>query len=360
MAQKRIRGGVWTIAWFTSLLAIGACQAVGSGVLPPRQPARGPGGSDYAHEKVTIERQGSSLDEYWIFTPDDPRPLEAPFVVFLHGWGGMSPRHYGAWIEHIVRKGHIIVFPRYQTDLTTPVEEMVPAAARAIHAAWDRLTSVGPVRPRSERIAWVGHSLGAYIAANLSAASVENGFAPPAILMAVQPGSDRRMKLNSLDQMPPDTLVLLVVGDEDNVVGADGAESILGGLGHIPPQNIDFVTVQSDRRGSSPLVADHFSPLAVDADVSNRITAIESPGAASREGFFAQRWRQRSQQSSAERYAPDALDYFGYWKLLDGLLDASFRGVNRSYALGDSDRQRFMGDFSDGVPVAPILVRPEP
>ena len=53
----------------------------------------------------------------------------------------------------------------------------------------------------------------------------------------------------------------------------------------------------------------------------------------------------------------DALDYYGTWKLFDGLRDAVFHGINREYALGDTDHQRFMGLWSDGVPVRQLLVR---
>ena len=47
----------------------------------------------------------------------------------------------------------------------------------------------------------------------------------------------------------------------------------------------------------------------------------------------------------------NALDYYGTWKLFDGLIDAAFTGKNRDYALGNTPQQRFMGLWSDGVPV---------
>jgi hypothetical protein len=43
--------------------------------------------------------------------------------------------------------------------------------------------------------------------------------------------------------------------------------------------------------------------------------------------------------------------------LLDGLLDAVFRGVHREYALGDTPEQRNMGRWSDGIPVRQLIVR---
>jgi hypothetical protein len=53
----------------------------------------------------------------------------------------------------------------------------------------------------------------------------------------------------------------------------------------------------------------------------------------------------------------DALDFYGTWKLFDGLTDAAFFGKNREYALGDTPEQRFMGKWSDGAPVKELRVR---
>ncbi|MGH8058347.1 MAG: hypothetical protein ACREOH_14110, partial [Candidatus Entotheonellia bacterium] len=44
------------------------------------------------------------------------------------------------------------------------------------------------------------------------------------------------------------------------------------------------------------------------------------------------------------------------WKLFDGLTDAAFFQKNREYALGNTPKQRFMGLWSDGVPVKALQV----
>jgi hypothetical protein len=59
-------------------------------------------------------------------------------------------------------------------------------------------------------------------------------------------------------------------------------------------------------------------------------------------------------------FKPDALDWYGLWKLFDGLTDAAFYSKNRDYALGNTAEQRFMGVWSDGVPVKELLVTNEP
>jgi acetyl esterase/lipase len=302
------------------------------------------------HARVIAQRHGEGADEYWLFVPDDPQPEDAPLVVFLHGWGGVDPRSYGAWIAHIVRKGRIVVYPRYQVNLRTPAAEMQANAIRAVRAAVERLSSNGPVRPRGDRWAWVGHSFGGFLTANLAAAWEEEGFAPPGAVMAVQPGASLVAELGSLSSVPADTLVLVVVGADDPLVGDAMARRIHKRLGHLDPANVDFVTVRSDRHRSGVLTADHFSPLAVDQSFPpDEAYAGSSPGGLF--GFFGEI------EARAARYEPDALDYYGYWKLLDGLVDAAFLGMHREYALGNTPQQQFMGQHDDGAAVTPLLVR---
>jgi hypothetical protein len=54
------------------------------------------------------------------------------------------------------------------------------------------------------------------------------------------------------------------------------------------------------------------------------------------------------------------MDYYGYWKFFDGLTNAAFYGRNRVYALGDTPQQRFMGLWSDGIPVKEPRVIADP
>src|SRR5712671_3416242 len=84
--------------------------------LSPEQPAQalhGPGGREYTHQVVTKAHFGEGSHEYGLYEPDQPRPASAPLIVFFHGWGATNPAIYGAWIEHLVRRGNIVVFPRY-------------------------------------------------------------------------------------------------------------------------------------------------------------------------------------------------------------------------------------------------------
>lgn len=289
-----------------------------------KQPTSGPGGSDYSHMSVTIENFGTGMDEYWIFQPNDPPPTNAPVVMFLHGFGGTMPAPYSAWIQHIVRKGHIVVFPRYQENARTPLDASVEAADRATKAAWQYLVDNSSIS--EEGIAWIGHSFGGFLITDLSMRYEDNNMPPPVVLMLVEPGG-RQFEIN-LDNAPDNMLSLLILGDEDSLVTKEDVQPYIAELINLPANNVNMLLIQSDDN----LKADHFAPLSEDVS------------------FLPTNKRLVNN--------PDFLDFYGYWKLLDGLIDASFRGINKEYALGDTQEQKFMGVYSNGRSVNPIEVLP--
>src|SRR5688572_7616869 len=102
---------------------------------PPPQPATGPGGKQKPHAAVIKNRYGQGGKEYWIYEPDRPKPKTAPVVIFLHGWSSTNPLYYGAWIDHIVKRGNIVVFPRYQSNILTSRADFIPNTLEAVKAA---------------------------------------------------------------------------------------------------------------------------------------------------------------------------------------------------------------------------------
>jgi acetyl esterase/lipase len=301
---------------------VAAARHAGTTPRPPAPPLSGPGGREYARRRVTAASDGEGATQYWIFEPADPAPEAAPVIVFLHGWNGVDPVAYGPWIEHLVRRGNVVVYPRYQEDAKTPPREFLPNAVASVRDALSRLATRGHVHPQPGLFAVVGHSAGGNIAASLAATAVSAGLPPARALMSVDPGNSwlrakrAAIPLEHLDRIPAATLMLAVTGDADRLVRDVDAKRIFTETTAVPASNKDFVLVVSDDHGSPALVANHLAPCA----------------------------------------RADALDFYAFWKLFDALCDAAFYNRNREYALGNTPEQRYMGSWSDGTPVRELVV----
>ena len=329
-------------------------------ISPPAQPQTGPGGKQSLHANVTRNRYGKGGEEYWIFEPDSPKPRTAPVIVFLHGWGGINPLYYGAWIDHIVKRGNIVIYPRYQANLLTQIKDFMPNTLWAIADALNRLqTEPGHVKPNLSKFATVGHSLGGVLAANVAAVAAEFKLPRVRVVMSVEPGiteSPINIPLADLRKIPSETLLLAVAGDQDGLVRDADAKRIYYESTKISAANKDFVLLVSDSHGTPWLQATHRAPTAIDKDYdSGEGLGGAPPAVADRIGDT-----QISRRVRPETMMINALDFYGTWKLFDGLCDAAFTGKNREYALGNTPQQRFMGVWSDGVPVKELKVTDKP
>ena len=338
------------------LLATVSAQSV----TPPSQPLTGPGGKQSAHASVTKNRYGKGGQEYWIFEPDSPKPRTAPVIIFLHGWGGMNPLYYGAWLDHLVKRGNIVVYPRYQSNLLTPITDFTPNTLAAIKDAVRRLqTEPGHVTPDFRKFATVGHSLGGLLAANVAALARESNLPRVKAVMSVEPGiteSPVNVPLADLKKIPAETLLLAIAGDQDGLVRDTDAKRIYYESTRVPAQNKDFIMLVSDPHGQPALQASHRAPTAMNKDYDSG-EGVGGPSAGSPDPIGD---ASISRRVRPETMMVNALDFYGTWKLFDGLIDAAFTGKNREYALGNTRQQRFMGVWSDGVPVKELKVTDKP
>jgi acetyl esterase/lipase len=290
---------------------------------PPPQPTSGPGSSQYAHGGYTKASFGTGETQYWIFEPDKPKPAGAPAIIFMHGWSAMWPEAYLAWIEHLTRRGNIVIYPRYQDSILTQPLRFTGNSVAAVKDALGRLKETPHVTPDLSRVAAVGHSFGGIIAANLAALAAQNGLPPIKALMPVEPGSKGLGVYEDYAKIPAGTLLLCVAGADDLLVKDEDAKRIFRGASGVSKDDKDFILVKTDLHGKPPLVAGHLAPNAL-------------PG------------------------LTNALHWYGFWKWFDALTDAAFYGKNREYALGNTPQQRFMGTWSDGQAVIEPTVTDEP
>ena len=291
----------------------------------PTQPIAGPGGSNYSHGKVRQTKYGSGAHEFWIFEPSDPTPASAPLIVFNHGWSAFFPGPYKAWIEHLVRRGNIVVYPRYQLGLTIGLRFATQNAISAVKQAITILQEGDHVRPDLEKFGIVGHSLGGGITAEMAALANTSGLPTPKAVMPVQPFLRPYTMMTNFSGIPSTALLLVVVGENDTIAGNQSGKLIFLTSSKVPFTQKDYVIQRSDNYGFPALVADHFTPVCFPNS-----TLV------------------------------DAMDYYSTWKLFDALTDYAFYGINRDYCLGNTSQQRFMGLWSDGVPVKELVVTDTP
>ena len=308
-------------------------------ILCAAPPARGGDVADaprhYPHKSLVATSLGTGAQSYWIFEPAEPTPKTAPVVVFHHGWLAYNPGVYGAWIEHLARSGRIVIFPRYQTEFTSPAD-FLPNSIAAVRDALDVLTTApGRVRPDLARFAVIGHSAGGNLSAQMAAVAEAEGLPIPKAVVAVCPGEVRPLVEPSLATIPPDTLMAIAAASDDRIVGDGRAREIYAQATSLSPARKKFVLYRSDRFGPAHLVADHFAPTAA-------LPALDS-------GEGVLRGKQMRQATV------NILDRHGFWRMADLTMEAGFAGITLDEATGNGALFRDLGRWSDGRVVTPPI-----
>lgn len=307
-------------------------------IAHPPQPEQGPGGTVYLHDSVRMMDFAAEPDGYWLFEPMQPRPDSAPVVVFNHGYGAINTMIYGKWIRHLVRRGNIVIFPRYQKNLLSPApDEFADNAATAIRHALTELDTGDHVRPLTESLAMVGHSYGGTVSAYLGVKFEKMGIPKPRAIMMCSPGTGpfKGGRLESYEQMPSDTRLLVVVSEDDHVVGDELGKLVFESAKNTSHRN--FIRQYADRHGEPDITAGHNQAYSLYEPFDNGIHNLSY-------------WRALRSASF------DAMDYNGYWKLFDALLACTREGRWCDYAFGDTEKQRSLGIWSDGTPVRKLEV----
>jgi acetyl esterase/lipase len=289
----------------------------------------------YPHTTINRQEFGCGAQSYWLFEPAEPKPPVAPVLVFLHGWYAYNPVAYGAWIEHLVRSGQTVVFPRYQADRFTPPADFLDNSLAAVRDALDVLeTSPVHVRPDRRRFALLGHSAGGNLSAQMAAVAAERGLPPPRAIVAMMPGEIVPSREPSLAKIPAATLLLVVAAEDDRIVGDLRAREIFAEATAIPASRKKFVLYRTDLHGW--LVADHFAPTAA------------SHGFNDGEGYLL--------NLQFLRGRVDAFDQAGFWRMADATIQAAFQGRTLDEATDHGALFRRLGYWSDGRAVFPPLV----
>lgn len=348
------------------LLAAGAWAAT-----PPAQPKDGPGGAGDASASVTKRAVGRASAATFVFHLAGPAPGPRPVVVFLPAWGVVNPQSYGAWIDHLARKGFLVLFPRYQeVNRTRPVDASGKAAALAKEAL-EQLADDPDAKPDRDRVALIGHLAGAGVAVNLAAQAGSDGLPAPKLVFLVTPGgiaSDEKSRgivLSDLSRIDPSTLLIAVSCDRDFRAADAVSRRILREADRVPLERKLFMRVLSDDHGFPALSSTLFAAgSALPAYDSAQIKVPPDPPLNPRDhrNPNRQKWtpdmaltgEQTVILQQLAHAAVDTLDYLAYWKTFDMAAAAAFSGKDAA-ALRNDPRFTDMERWSDGWPVKRLV-----
>lgn len=325
-------------SFFMAALIFKGLFATAQNTPYPGQPLAGPGGAEYQHRSVAFYDAAARADGYWLFEPADPKPDSAEVVVFTHGYGAYNPMAYGKWIKHLVSKGNIVIYPRYQKNLLTPRPNGFPTnAAKGIRDALALLQTGDHVRPRLDKVSYFGHSYGGVISANLGIHWKSMHIPKPAAMLLCEPGSGplNGARLERYDALPADLNLLIIVGEDDYVVGQEFGKLVFETATNTPKRNL--ILQRHDTDGHRWILATHNEPYSYDLDFDTGVR-----------NYTVRRVFQTSRLNE--------VDFNCYWKLGDALLDYTRHGRNGDIAFGSTPQQRYLGRWANGKPMRPLDV----
>jgi len=308
---------------------------------PPTQPKAGHGGSNYMYKNIKSYSSGDTEKDYWLFHPSDSTILEAPVVLFLHGYSAYNPMVYGKWIKHLALKGNIVIFPRYQKGMfgTSP-KEFVSNTKIALDNALAYLDKEEAVKYNGKPISIVGHSFGGAITANMLTKwdSLNLPEVKSAFLVSPGTGPMKKFVLDTYADILSDVEVAIIISEEDYVVG-DGFGVHVFNTATNTKNRILFKQYK-DSHGSPEISAGHLESYSPDAELDS-----------GEHGYSYKR---------AKTAKTDAVDFFGYWKIFDALSNDRIEMQKDTSIFEATTDISFMGLWSDNTPVKPLKIyRPQ-
>ena len=335
---------------------------------PPPQPKAGmPGGADNPDAEITKRSVGRASAVTYVFhmaaDPQRPRPV----VVFLHGWGAVNPSLYGGWIDHLVRRGYLVLFPAFQTVGRTRPPDASKNAAALVKDALAALANDPKAKPDLARVAYLGHSAGGGVAANLAADPAANGLPVPKLVFITMVGGiasdekSRGIQLADLSKIDPSTAIIAMIGDREFQASDRASRRILREATEVPPNKKLFMRAGSDDHGFPSLSATLASPGAPLAAYDSAAIKVEPDPPVDRKAprppqpkWSADMVLSGEQQvllAQLGRNPIDTLDYLAFWKTFDMAADSAFNGSGDLATLRNDPAFLDMQRWSDTWPI---------
>lgn len=334
-ALKRWQPTLMAALLASTITALGAAHAATT-IAQPTQPAFGPGGKDYQYAGVRVSQGGSGVNAYYVFEPISPQPASAPLVVITHGYYEFAGYNtLKDLITHTVRKGNVVVYPRWQTAPWAPCigsyfsEKCMASATTGIRDGIAYLQADATrVQPELDKTSYFGFSYGAIITANLMNRWASLKLPEPKAIFLDEPhdGGLQAPTEPALDKdlsgIPSTALIQCHDGEKGVLSEANKSMSscntLFPRLGHIPESNKNLVMTYTDGHGTPVLNTTHG-------------VSMSSP--------------------------TDAYDYNFIWKSFDAMRSCALNGTYCGQGMGDTPEHRSNGYWSDGVPVKPLKIQ---
>ena len=266
------------------------------------------------HAGVTMSHHGYGIGGFSLFEPRDPTPAKAPLVVFLPGWTVTNPDNYGAWLDRLVKTGHVVAMVFYMDSSSTPTPTYTANMMLGMQNALAELSRPGHVQPDLSRFSIIGHSSGGLEAVNYAIEAADYGLPPAGLLFGLNPGTSQVtqqwrwlpcltyrygslpilpqtvlntepnwgqdteaqrwsscMMLRDVTRIPPTTHLVMVGGDRDVFARNEDALRILEGAAQVPAQQRAFYCMTTEPRSAQDqlALANHYFPSALDIAYDN-------------------------------------------------------------------------------------------
>ncbi|WP_243373703.1 chlorophyllase/cutinase-like alpha/beta fold protein [Microvirga solisilvae] len=348
----------------TALALLGSCLAAPAvfAASPPQRPEKGPGAADYKIAEVIKTGIGTVSSGSYVFYGNDEPAAGRPVVVFFHSWGAVNPALYGGFIDHLARKGYLVIFPRFQEVNRSRPADASLLAETLLNDALSQLNSDQKAKPDLNRVAYIGHSAGMPIALNVAANA--KGGATPKLVFGFMPGGiasnekERGIMLRDLSTVDPSTLIIAMSGDREHLPIDRASRRLFEATSSVPITRKLFMRASSDDHGYPALTANLASPGSPKADYD--ASAIKLQPDPPKDPKVKNTWKWSADMSLSGPQSiltqqlgnngTDTLDYLAYWKSFEMAAEVAFAGKDAS-VLSRDPKFIDMGNWSDGWPV---------
>ena len=218
-----------------------------------------------------------------IYHPSDIT-IPVPTIFYSHAFGGTNPDNIAGVLEFIAKKGYAVVFVPYQTANAVTVTERYETLIAGFRLAAKNY----PATIDTSKVGFLGHSFGGAASFAIAHQLFSDGWGTKGrFIYALAQWYAYNLSADDLASFPPNTNVLFEIFNDDITNDHRMAIDIFNHI-TVPADQKDFVLVSSSTVNGYTYIADHALP---------NISA-----------------------------AYDALDYYAYYRLLDGLCDYTFNG----------------------------------